>query len=377
MNKRTKQAMEDFIPKSNVIFNNYYDYSLVVFTSATTEVNIICPVHGVFLKTPSKHIGGQGCPTCAKNTKAANSTSSKESFLQKAISIHGDKYNYSKVVYTLSKTPVTIICPEHGEFNKSPNKHLSGQGCPKCANSKIGTNSIKPFTDFVKQANSIHNGEYVYCESSYVSSKIKTAITCSTHGVFFMTPDSHINKKCKCPSCTAVSTGAGKKKTNDKFISDATLVHSGFYSYSSTEYVSSTVDVVITCPDHGDFKQTPSNHLAGKGCRECTSGGGGFKDGIPGILYYLSINNGEYYKIGITNRSVLERYSKDEHHKLKVIKEWDFPVGLDARIKERQVLKTHSKHLAPKGTKALRDGNTELFVIDVLELDTTKQSNIG
>ena len=42
-------------------------------------------------------------------------------------------YNYSKVKYIDCYTPVTIICPKHGEFQQSPNKHInSKQGCPRC-----------------------------------------------------------------------------------------------------------------------------------------------------------------------------------------------------------------------------------------------------
>jgi len=56
-----------------------------------------------------------------------------EQFIQKAIKIHGEKYNYSKVIYTTSRSPVIIICPVHGKFKQIPNNHLNGGGCKKCA----------------------------------------------------------------------------------------------------------------------------------------------------------------------------------------------------------------------------------------------------
>ena len=34
-------------------------------------------------------------------------------------------------------TKVCIICPEHGEFWQTPNKHLLGHKCPKCSESII------------------------------------------------------------------------------------------------------------------------------------------------------------------------------------------------------------------------------------------------
>ena len=51
-------------------------------------------------------------------------------FIQKANVLHNNKYSYSEVNYTKSSIKVTIICPKHGRFHKTPNKHLSGQGCP-------------------------------------------------------------------------------------------------------------------------------------------------------------------------------------------------------------------------------------------------------
>nr|DAR48406.1 MAG TPA: restriction enzyme [Bacteriophage sp.] len=61
--------------------------------------------------------------------------SSTEQFITSAKEIHGNRYDYSKVKYVDSKTPVTIICPEHGEFEQTPNVHLSNHGCPKCKQS--------------------------------------------------------------------------------------------------------------------------------------------------------------------------------------------------------------------------------------------------
>ncbi len=65
-----------------------------------------------------------------------------EEFIKKAREVHGDRYDYSKVVYVSSKEKITIICPEHGEFLQSPQKHLSGQGCPNCGLRKFSNSRI-------------------------------------------------------------------------------------------------------------------------------------------------------------------------------------------------------------------------------------------
>lgn len=61
-----------------------------------------------------------------------------EEFIKKAKSVHGDKYDYSKVVYKNHMTKVCIICPIHGEFWQTPNNHLSNHGCPYCWKERRG-----------------------------------------------------------------------------------------------------------------------------------------------------------------------------------------------------------------------------------------------
>ena len=46
---------------------------------------------------------------------------------------HGNKYDYSKVEYLSNKKKVCIICPSHGEFMQTPNDHIGGHNCRKCA----------------------------------------------------------------------------------------------------------------------------------------------------------------------------------------------------------------------------------------------------
>ena len=53
------------------------------------------------------------------------------------------------------------------------------------------------------------------------------------------------------------------------FITKANKVHKNRYSYLKTDYKEAKSKVIITCHAHGDFEQTPSNHLLGNGCIKC------------------------------------------------------------------------------------------------------------
>ena len=83
-------------------------------------------------------------------------------FIEKANLIHENKYLYLLCKYKNSKIKIDIICPEHGEFEQTPNAHLSGKGCPKCGLKNRKNNKTKTNESFIIEANKIHNDKYDY-----------------------------------------------------------------------------------------------------------------------------------------------------------------------------------------------------------------------
>lgn len=189
----------------------------------------------------------------------------KHEFIEKSRSVHGPKYDYSKVEYKNNSTKVCIICPEHGEFWQSPNSHMMGNGCPKCS---------KQYMDrdyFIECAKKIHGGKYDYSKVEYVNSHKKVCIICPEHGEFWQTPNSHLNG-IGCPKCGIRITTEKLKLGEDEFIKRSVESHGGKkYDYSKVVYVSSKKMVDIICPKHGLFKQTPYNHMKGGECPICNN----------------------------------------------------------------------------------------------------------
>lgn len=60
------------------------------------------------------------------------------------------------------------------------------------------------------------------------------------------------------------------KQTTQDFIEKARKVHGDKYDYSCTEYKGARYNVDIKCKIHGVFTQMATNHLGGKGCKECS-----------------------------------------------------------------------------------------------------------
>jgi hypothetical protein len=201
-------------------------------------------------------------------------------FITKSSSLHNGKYDYSKVKYVGSKTNVCIICHEkdengveHGEFWQTPNSHLRGRGCPTCKNVKTGNRCRKTIGDFVKEANNIHNNKYDYSQFVYINNKKKGTIICPEHGPFEQAPYEHLSSY-GCPVCGRIQADIHRRKTTDEFITEATKIHSGKYTYENSVYDGCEKEIVITCPTHGNFKQIPSSHLSGRGCPLCGLGKG-------------------------------------------------------------------------------------------------------
>lgn len=126
---------EVFIAKAKEVHGNKYDYSKAVYTRAHDQVTIICPTHGEFSQKAHNHLLGKGCLKCVNDAKTSNISE----FIQKAVLVHGGRYSYEKAVYVNTATKLFITCGTHGLFEQTPNRHLSGQGCPECAVSNQNT----------------------------------------------------------------------------------------------------------------------------------------------------------------------------------------------------------------------------------------------
>ena len=125
------KTTEEFIINSKIIHGNLFDYSKVEYVNNITKVSIICKIHDVFEQSPHAHLNGSGCLKCCIENRKTKTT---EQFIKDSILVHKKCYDYSKVVYVNSITKVSIICKIHGEFEQSPNAHLSKNGCNFCVN---------------------------------------------------------------------------------------------------------------------------------------------------------------------------------------------------------------------------------------------------
>lgn len=122
--------------------------------------------------------------------------------------------------------------------------------------------------EFIKRAKKVHGNKYDYSKVEYVNSQTKICIICPEHGEFWQVPNSHLLGY-GCAKCAKRKLGDIFKKTTEEFIAEATIVHDGKYDYSRVKYEGKDAKVCIICPKHGEFWQSPHNHLKGAGCPKC------------------------------------------------------------------------------------------------------------
>jgi hypothetical protein len=185
----------------------------------------------------------------------------KEEFIIRAKKVHSNKYDYSKVVYNGMHEMVSIICPKHGEFWQTPANHLSGKGCPECGNiSRWNTKGRMTTQAFIEKAKKIHGDKYDYSKVEYINSHTKICIICPKHGEFWQTPNNHLTKY-GCKKCAMDALASNKPRNVEEFIKIANKLHGNKYDYSKVEYKNCKTKVCIICPKHGEFWQTPDNHI--------------------------------------------------------------------------------------------------------------------
>ena len=172
-------------------------------------------------------------------------------FIEKAIKVHGENYDYSEVKYINAHDKIIIICNscknknpnniDECKFLQSPNGHLCGRGCNKCVDRTKRRSNIE---DFIEKARKVHGYKYDYSKFIYINATTKGIIICrNKHGVFEFEQNSknHLQGKgcSKCSGCY--------QPTNDEFIENARKVHGYKYNYSKFIYINTRIKGIILC----------------------------------------------------------------------------------------------------------------------------------
>ena len=264
----SKLTTLEFINKAHLKHEGKYDYSKSEYVLSTNKIVITCPKHGDFRQTPGNHLSGKGCRKCGLETTKTKRRCTNEEFISKSKKLHGDKYVYSKVIYENNCTKVMITCPKHGDFEQKAANHLSGKGCRKCAIEYTANKQRATSEEFIDKAKKVHDDIYDHSKIDYKNNHTNVIIICKNHGEFIQSPANHLKGQ-HCPVCAHITRIESKTRTTEEFIERAKKVHGDNYDYSKVEYTGNLDKIKIICSKHGEFLQSPDNHLQKRGCPRC------------------------------------------------------------------------------------------------------------
>ena len=264
---KTKLNTDVFIEKANITHDHKYDYSKTEYVNYETKVLIRCIEHGDFRISPDAHLNSkQGCKTCGiEKQKKSLYKISFEEFVRKSNLKYGNKFSYrlkSEEFNLSDEDCLIVICETHGEIQTTPRKHLYDNFvCEKCKHEE----EWKKFESLMEKK---HQNKYDISNVKFINWITKIELECELHGKFSITPG-HLKEGKGCRECGIIKRAKSQSKPIDEFISQANEVHDFKYDYSKSVYNGARRDITIICKIHGEFNQTPVNHIKGQGCPDC------------------------------------------------------------------------------------------------------------
>lgn len=204
MKRNELKTTEDFINRSKEIYKDLFEYDKTEFIDLETPIILKCKRCGNYFEViPSNHLGTLskknnhntiGCPSCVKkNLDEQKRLKSFNNWINKAIQLFQDSFNYSEVDYIDRFTPVKILCNHCNRyFWQTPEAHLklTNKVCPKCTTERIAKEQSNGIDLFIQKAEQIHGKErYDYSKVRYVNRTTPVRILDKFNNVdFLITP---------------------------------------------------------------------------------------------------------------------------------------------------------------------------------------------
>jgi len=301
------------------------------------KIKFICPEGHSHAITIGSWRNGTRCGKCRPTVS------------QKDVKDSFEKAGYKlENCYVNSKSFLKYVCPNGHKGKVGWHTWCRGTRCKLCQQ------VVEP--EKVKDA---FEREGYTLLSPYVSSKKQIEYICPKGHRHSTTAYCFIAMGVRCAVC------AGQVVLDSEVV--ATFKSNGLKTLSP--YVNELTPIDCECSKGHRSSMLLKSARKGRPCRVCVPFSSGFQNEKPGILYYLrfEIKGKRFYKIGITNQSIEQRY-RQEPLPYTIVMETYYLFGKMARDEETRLLNLYAEHKY-KGASLLVSGNTEMFTKDVLNLD--------
>lgn len=270
-----RYTQEEWIALASTTHGDRYLYDGCGYAGMAARVTVRCLQHGPFMQKAQDHVKGSGCPRCsavARQRRIAESRAksriSTQELIERFQGRHGQTYDYSRVEAAGTKKQVTIVCRHHGPFQQLPATHIKGSGCPQCGTARAGEKHRLDQLLFEKRVRAVHGDRYGLGRAIYVTQYDHVVVECGEHGQFMVLPF-NLWQGAGCPACARRQNGLNHRITQDACLCRVGQVHGKTYDHSLIRYRRMHDEIVVVCRDHGQFRPTAANYLAGRGCPGC------------------------------------------------------------------------------------------------------------
>jgi len=200
----------------------------------------------------------------------------QKDFICRAVSVHGDLYDYSKSVYKNYRTKVCIQCKVHGEFYQTPHDHISGKyGCRFCGKESASSKRMKSKEEFKKEIENLYPGIFNIDSLVYSGMNSPVRITHINFGEFEICPKKLLYQNPKRGDMFHTVDFLKKEKQVkiENFLKRAEEVHGDKFTYDMVNYNGHESSISIYCKEHKKhFTQKTKHHLKSNGgCPDCKS----------------------------------------------------------------------------------------------------------
>jgi rubrerythrin len=133
-------AKEVWLERFEKMHGDKYDYSNSVISTNRNPIEIKCKKCGyIFKQSLQSHALGAGCRLCGYEESKKKQRKPLEQFIKEAIEVHGNRYDYSSVIYTNKNAKILLKCKTCGSiFLQTACEHLQGHGCRTCSKQSSG-----------------------------------------------------------------------------------------------------------------------------------------------------------------------------------------------------------------------------------------------
>jgi cytochrome c2 len=248
------------------------------------------------------------------NKRVAHNKLLQEDVIAQFIEVHGDEFDYSKVVYINTNTPVEVYCKKHNfTFTPTPKNHKNGAKCTYCGREEQIKKAKKDQCVFLKEMFDLYEDSYDYSKMNYINSRTDVEILCKKHGIFKKRP-CELVKEHGCPKCKEEKS---KYNNRDLFAEENIKIFGDITDFQFVDKMGADEKVTLICTKHTcQFTLSVSARLSGQKCPKCSAENYRKLRALPKEEYYKKANevyNYEYTYLDdfTTSQYAITFYCKD------------------------------------------------------------------